>query len=334
MHAGGSARAAVRRSRSSSRASRERSGPRRRLARVRGPRGERRLRVLPAPDQLEQLVEHRPEAGVRVPELDARRERGLGGAAQLLAAGRRELDDRHRAAHRRPATHARVHPRPPREPHRRAHERGVRAPGPLGDDRLFLGGGLVAELQVLEPVADRLGEVAGGDVLRGVLRRHHLEALGRAHRPEVRHLHDALVERRQQQVLRRLRQPVQLVQEEDAALPHRPQQRPGDERVLAVAEPQHQRRVEPAGEPALREAVVAVDAHGAASEAPADGERQRRLARAHRPLEQQVPAAGDRRARGGHLLFASDHGADGSTSARRNRPPDEPSARGRSSQIS
>ena len=70
--------------------------------------------------------------------------------------------------------------------------------------------------------------------------------------PEVRHLHDALVERRQQQVLRRLGQAVQLVQEEDAALAHGAHQRPGDEGLLAVAAREDQRRVEPAGEAALR----------------------------------------------------------------------------------
>ena len=109
---------------------------------------------------------------------------------------------------------------------------------------------------------------------------------------EVRHLHDALVERRQQQVLRGLGQAVQLVHEEDTALAHRPapaarrRMPPRGSRAPGPAAGRTSRRA------GSREAVVAVDAHGAAAEPPADGERQRRLARADRPLKQQVPAAG------------------------------------------
>ena len=201
-----------------------------------------------------------------------------------------------------------MQPRPPRQPDRRPHQPDVATPGDFRDDRLFLGGALIADLEVLEPVADGLGEVAGGDVLRRVLRRHDLEPFGGAHLPEVRHLHQPLVERGQQQVLRGLGQAVQLVQEEDTPLAHGPHQRSRDEGLLAVAAREDQRRVEPAGEATLGEAVVAVHAHRLAAEGVADGERERRLARAHRPLQQQVPAAGEHRVRGGHLLRASDHG--------------------------
>ncbi len=147
---------------------------------------------------------------------------------------------------------------------------------------------------MLEPVADGLGQVARGDVLRRVLRRHHLEALGGAHLAEVRHLQHALVERRQQQVLRRLRQAVQLVEEEDVAAAQGADQRPGDEGLVAVAEPQHQRGVEPAREAALRAAVVAVHADRLALQVAAHGAGDGRLPRAHGPLEQQVTPARER----------------------------------------
>ena len=58
---------------------------------------------------------------------------------------------------------------------------------------------------------------------------------------------------------------------------------------------EHQRRVEPAGELALGVAVVAVDAHRLLAQVAAHGERHGRLADAHRPLEQEVPARGPAR---------------------------------------
>ena len=298
--------------------------PRRLRRALRGRGGEPRFGVLASHDGLHELVEHLVEARGRVAQLHATGECGVGGTAQPPRVVRHlplgQLDDRDRAAHGRAAADARVHSRPPRQSHRGAHQRGVAAPGRRRDDRFFLGSALIVQSQMLETVADGLGQMAGGHVLRRVLRGHHLESLGRAHLPQVRHLHDALVERGEQQVLRRLRQPVQLVQEEDPPLAHGPQQRPRDERLLVVAEPEHQRRVEPAGQATLREAVVAVDADGRAPEFPADGQRQGRLARPHGSFEEQVAAADEGRARRRHLLHPSDHVADASTSRGQEAP--------------
>ena len=235
-------------------------------------------------------------------QLHAGRQRRRGGTAQSRDARgpmvrpvvvhlTRQLHDRDRAAHRRPAAQARVQPRRPREPHGRPYQCGVPAAGRRHDDGLLLRRGLVAELEVLEPVADGLGEVTRGDVLRRVLRRYHLKALGGAYLTEVRHLQQALVECRQQQVLRRLRQAVQLVEKEDVAAAHGADQRPRDERFVPIAEPKHERGVEPAREAALRAAVVAVHAHRLATQVAAHGKGDGRLARAHGPLEQQVTPA-------------------------------------------
>ena len=84
----------------------------------------------------------------------------------------------------------------------------------------LLVGRLIQQRQVLEAVAQRLGEVAGGDVLHRVLRGHDLEALGGAHLADVRHLQEALVERRQQHVLHGLGHAVELVDEQHPAAAH------------------------------------------------------------------------------------------------------------------
>ena len=294
------------------------------------PGGGGHVRVLPALDhQLHELVEQVTELGVAVAEFHTRGQRGLRGRAHAQGEGlivvprncgprtihprAGQVHDRQRAAYGRAAAHARVHSRSPHDADGRAHQRRVRASGRGGHDRLLLRRRLVVHHQVLEPVAQRLREVTGGHVLRRILGRDHLEPVRRAYLPEVRHLHDSLVQRRQQQVLRRLRQPVQLVEKEDAALAHGEHQGTGDERVLPVAQPEHQGRVEPAGQPALREPVVAVDADGLPAETAAGLGGQRRLARADRALEQKMHTAVQHRARGGHLLLPSDHAADGNT---------------------
>ena len=69
---------------------------------------------------------------------------------------------------------------------------------------------------------------------------------------------------------------------------------------------QHQRRVEPAGELALRVAVVAVHAHGVAAQVAADGEGDGGLADADRPLEQQVTAGAEHGERRRQLALAPD----------------------------
>ena len=186
------------------------------------------------------------------------------------------------------------------------HQRGVVGAG-LGDhDRRLLVGALVEQREVLEAVAQRLREVAGGDVLHGVLRRHHLEAVGRAHLADVRQLQQALVERRQQHVLHALGHAVELVDEQHLAVAHRLDQRPGEERLFPVPLLEHERRVEPAGELALGVAVVAVDAHGVAAEVAADGQGDGGLAHAHGALEQQVAAGAEHGQRGGQLALAAD----------------------------
>ena len=97
------------------------------------------VRVLAAlDDELEELVERGGEVGVDVvAQVDAGRQRGLGGAAQHLAAhrpagvavvGPQALGDRHRgdrAAHRGALAKARVQARRPRQAHGRLHERRV-----------------------------------------------------------------------------------------------------------------------------------------------------------------------------------------------------------------
>ena len=215
-----------------------------------------------------------------------------GGERRAVSPRGHQVHHGDRAAHRRAAAHARVQPGASHHAHGPAHKHRVRAPRRGSDDRLFLRRRLIPHRQVLEPVAQRLGEVTRRHVLRRVLRRDHLEALRGPHRPEVRHLHQPLVQGRQQQVLRGLGQPVELVEEEDAALTHGAHQRPGDERVLPVPQPQHQGWVEPPGQAALREAVVAVHAHRLPVEVAADGQGHRGLPRSDRPLEQQMPPAG------------------------------------------
>ena len=177
----------------------------------------------------------------------------------------------------------------------------------LGDhDRRLLVRALVQQREVLEPVAQRLGEVAGGDVLHRVLRRHHLEAVGRPHLADVRQLQQALVQRRQQHVLHALRHPVELVDEQHLAVPHGLDQRPGEERLFPVALLEHERRVEPAGELALGVAVVAVHAHRVAPEVAADGQGDGGLADADGALQQEVTAGAEHGQGRRQLALAAD----------------------------
>ncbi len=293
-------------------------------------RGGRRIGVLTVlDDALQKLIKHLAQPCVRVTKLHAGRQRGLGRAPQIQVAGVEapapaprpagQVDDRDRATHRRSPAHARVSTRRPREPHGRPHEAVLPAAGDRRDDRLLLDGRLIPESEVLEAVTERLRQVPGGDVLRGILRRNHPEALVGVHGAEVRHLHHALVERRQQQVLRRLRQAVQLVEEEDAPLAHGAHQRTRHEGAFPIPEAQHERRVEPACEPTLGEAVVAVHTDGAQTKAAARGERQRGLAAAHRAFQQKVASAAEHGTRGRHLTVPADHASDGTTLRGRGR---------------
>ena len=130
--------------------------------------------------------------------------------------------------------------------------------------------------------------------------------VGGAHLADVRQLQEALVERRQQHVLHALGHAVELVDEQHAAVAHGLDQRPGEERLLAVALLEHERRVEPAGELALGVAVVAVDAHGVAAEVAADGQGDGGLAHADRALEQQVTAGAEHGEGRGQFALAAD----------------------------
>ena len=82
-------------------------------------------------------------------------------------------------------------------------------------------------------------------------------------------------------------------------------QPPRDEGLVAVAEPQRQRGVEPAREPALRAAVVAVHADRLELQVTADGAGDGRLPRAHGPLEQQMTPARKRGERRVELTLAA-----------------------------
>jgi len=148
--------------------------------------------------------------------------------------------------------------------------------------------------------------VAGGHVLDGVLGGHHLEAFGGADLADVRHLQEALVEGRQEHVLDRFGHAIELVDEQHASVAHGLHQGTREERLLAVAPLQHERRVEPAGELALGIAVVAVDAHRVAAEMGAHGERHRGLAHPHGAFEQQMSAGAEHRQGHGQLGLAAD----------------------------
>ena len=159
---------------------------------------------------------------------------------------------------------------------------------------------------MLEPVAQRFGEVACRDVLHRVLRGDHPEAGRRAHLADVRHADPTLVERGQEHILDRLGHPVELVDEQDRAAAHRLHEGPRAEALLAVPGLEDQRRIEPAGEARLAVAVVAVHPHRVRAQPAADRERQRRLAHADGPLEQQVAAGLEDRQGEGELRLAAD----------------------------
>ena len=126
------------------------------------------------------------------------------------------------------------------------------------------------------------------------------------HLADVGHLDEALVERRQEHVLHRLGHAVELVDEEHTAAAHGLDQGAGKEGGLAVALLQDEGRVEPAGELALRVAVVAVDAQGGALEVGADGEGDGRLADAHGALEEEVAPGAEHGQGQGQLALAAD----------------------------
>ena len=220
---------------------------------------------------------------------------------------RHQLDEGRRATHRGAPTQARVDTRRPHETHRRAHQRIVAAPREACHDRLLLDGALVGESEVLEAVLQSLAEVPGGDVVRRVPGRHDHESGRRLDRAEMRHTHDPLVEGRQQEVLGGLRQPVQLVEEQRAARTHGAHERAGDERLLPIPDAEHQRRIEPSGQTALRETPVAVHADHRQPEALARRRGQRGLAASDRTFQQQMTAAPERGARDGHLVLTPDH---------------------------
>ncbi|OPZ42235.1 MAG: hypothetical protein BWY94_02190 [Actinobacteria bacterium ADurb.BinA094] len=267
-------------------------------------------------DQLTELVQHLVQPDVPVAQFDPAHEGCSQGAAQRREGGARrravtephhQLDEGRRAAHRGAPTQARVDTRRPHETHRRAHQRIVAAPRETCHDRLLLDGALVGESEVFEAVLQGLAEVSGGDVVGRVPGRHDHESGRRLDRAEMRHTHDPLVEGRQQEVLGGLRQPVQLVEEQRAARTHGAHERAGDERLLSIPDAEHQRRIEPSGQTALRETPVAVHADHRQPEALARRRGQRGLAASDRTFQQQMTAAPERGARDGHLVLTPDH---------------------------
>ena len=218
-------------------------------------RGEDDVRVFAAVhDELEELVQRRGERGVDVvAQVDPRGERRVGRAAQRVAAhGPVRLAPGLRAGARRWPTMA-IAARTEAPLRKRACSRVARAsrvavwisatsaePVSAADDGRLVVRRLIAQRQVLEAVAQRLRQAARGDVLHGVLRRHHLEARHGPHFADVGHLHEALVQRRQQHVLHRLGHAVELVDEQHAALAHGLDERARGEGLLAVALLQHQ----------------------------------------------------------------------------------------------
>ena len=98
----------------------------------------------------------------------------------------------------------------------------------------------------VEPVAKRLGEVAGGDVLHGVLRRHDLEAVDGPHLADVRQLQEALVERGQEHVLHRLGMRLSSLMKSIRPSRMASTSGPGKNTYLPVPCLEHERRVEPA----------------------------------------------------------------------------------------
>jgi hypothetical protein len=96
----------------------------------------------------------------------------------------------------------------------------------------------------------------------------------------VRHIDEALVERREEHVLHPLGHPVQLVEQKHGALLHRPHQGPRTKRLGHVATLQDHRRVKLADEAGLGVAAVAVHPHEAAPEGLSDRPGDGRLAHA------------------------------------------------------
>ena len=193
------------------------------------------------------------------------------------------------------APHGRAHPHVlvladgPGERHREVHHRAA-VPRDAGRDLPFRGGALVAEHHPADPVGDGMAHPRGADRVKWVHGGDQPEPVGGPHHAEPGHGDLALGEHRDQDVERLLRDPVELLQVQQGAGPHRPQQRPVGEAGRHVPRVKHLRRVVLPDQPGRRELGVALGEDDRPARLAGDVPQQGGLAGARRALDHHVPA--------------------------------------------
>ena len=167
-------------------------------------------------------------------------------------------------------------------------------------------GVLIADGQAADPVVHRCGQTGGAHVVVRVHRGNDAERGRRGHGPGRGHRDLAFGHRGEQRVDGVLGRPVELLDVQEAALAHGPQQRPVDEVVRAVVLAQHPGRVVVADQLGRGEVGVALDEDQRDAPLGRDGPQQGALAGPGRSLQDDVPARGHRREHQRQLALAAD----------------------------
>ena len=146
----------------------------------------------------------------------------------------------------------------PGERHREVHDLATATAGDRGGDRALGGRVLVAENDPADPVGDRVAHPSGPDRVEWVHGGDQPEACAGPDHAEPGHRDLALGEHRDQDVEGLLGDPVELLQVQEGAGPHRPQQRSVGKAGRHVSLVKHLRGVVLADQPGGRELGVAL----------------------------------------------------------------------------